>query len=154
MKLEASLKRAIPQGLAITDSSKSTSPDRITGTDIMAALGSTAAKARFGLWAFLGKNGISAGDEQKAVQELARMAMDDAPKNVRRWRVLSLGSACSFWPDLPLLNIRARRPVLQTAHIAKVKGWWMFRNRWFVTLATSVQMVKRKSRPLGRTADG
>lgn len=84
MKLEASLKHFSPQGLAITDSSKSTSPDRITGTDVMAALGSTASKARFGLWAFLGKNGISAGDEQKAVQELARMAMDDAPKNVRK----------------------------------------------------------------------
>lgn len=84
MKLESSLKHFSPQGLAITDSSKSTSPDRITGTDIMAALGTTAAKARFGLWAFFGKNGISAGDEVKAVQALARMAMDDAPKNVRK----------------------------------------------------------------------
>ncbi len=84
MKLEASLKHFSPQGLAITDSSKSTSPDRITGTDIMAALGSTAAKARFGLCAFLGKNGISAGDEQKAVQALALLAMEKAPKNVRK----------------------------------------------------------------------
>lgn len=84
MKLEASLKHFSPQGLAITDSSKSTSPDRITGTDIMAALGSTAAKERFGLCAFLGKNGISVGDEQKAVQELACLAMDAAPKNIRK----------------------------------------------------------------------
>ncbi len=84
MKLEASLKHFSPQGLAITDSSKSTSPDRITGTDVMAALGSTAAKARFGLCAFLGKNGISAGDEQKAVQQLASIALERAPKNVRK----------------------------------------------------------------------
>jgi hypothetical protein len=84
MKLEASLKHFSPQGLAITDSSKSTSPDRITGTDMMAALGSTASKARFGLWVFLGKNGISADDEQKAVQELAWLAMERAPKNVRK----------------------------------------------------------------------
>ncbi|NIG74689.1 antitermination protein [Klebsiella sp. Ap-873] len=84
MKLETSLKHFSPQGLAYTDSAKSTSPDRITGTDIMAALGSTASKAKFGLWVFLGKNGISSGDEQRAVQELSRVALDRAPKNVRK----------------------------------------------------------------------
>lgn len=84
MKLEASLKHFSPQGLAYTDSAKSTSPDRITGTDIMAALGSTASKAKFGLWVFLGKNGISSGDEQRAVQQLASIALELAPKNVRK----------------------------------------------------------------------
>jgi hypothetical protein len=84
MKLEASLKHFSPQGLAYTDSAKSTSPDRITGTDIMAALGSTASKAKFGLWVFLGKNGISSGDEQRAVQQLASIALEFAPKNVRK----------------------------------------------------------------------
>lgn len=122
MKLEASLKHFRPQGLAITDSSKSTSPDRITGTDVMAALGSIAAKARFGLCAFLGKNGISAGDEDKAVQELARIAMDNAPKNVRKAAGGSLVTACSFWPGSFLLNILARLAVRQNAHTAKVKG--------------------------------
>lgn len=84
MKLESSLKQFSPQGLAISDSSKSTSPDRITGADIGAALGVTAAKAQFGLWVFLGKNGISAGDEKKAVQELSRIALERTPKNVRK----------------------------------------------------------------------
>jgi hypothetical protein len=84
MKLEASLKHFSPQGLAYTDSAQSTSPDRISGTDIMAALGSTASRAKFGFWVFLGKNGISAGDEQKAVHQLASIALESAPKNVRK----------------------------------------------------------------------
>lgn len=84
MKLEASLKHFSPQGLAITDSSKSTSPDRITGTDILAALGSTSSRARFGLAAFLGKAGVSKTDEQQAIQALYRYAMETAPANLRK----------------------------------------------------------------------
>lgn len=84
MKLEASLKHFSPQGMHISDSVKGTSPDRITGTDIMAAIGTTSARARFGLAAFFGKAGISKTDEQLAVQALARHAMDSAPKNVRK----------------------------------------------------------------------
>jgi hypothetical protein len=84
MKLEASLKHFSPQGLAITDSSKSTSPDRITGTDVMAALGSTSSRARFGLAAFLGKAGVSKSDEQQATQALYRYAMEAAPANLRK----------------------------------------------------------------------
>lgn len=84
MKLEASLKHFSPQGMHISDSVKGTSPDRITGTDIMAAIGTTSARARFGLAAFFGKAGISKTDEQMAVQALTRHAMDSAPKNVRK----------------------------------------------------------------------
>lgn len=84
MKLEASLKHFSPQGMHISDSVKGTSPDRITGTDVMAAIGTTSNRARFGLAAFFGKAGISKTDEQLAVQALARYAMDVAPKNVRK----------------------------------------------------------------------
>lgn len=84
MKLEASLKHFSPQGMYISDSVKGTSPDRITGTDIMAAIGTTSSRARFGLAAYFGKAGISKTDEQLAVQALARHAMDAAPKNVRK----------------------------------------------------------------------
>lgn len=84
MKLEASLKHFSPQGMHISDSVKGTSPDRLTGTDVMAAIGTTTSRARFGLAAFLGKAGISKTDEQLAVQALARHAMDAAPKNVRK----------------------------------------------------------------------
>lgn len=37
MKLEASLKHFSPQGMHISDDVKGTSPDRLTGTDVMAA---------------------------------------------------------------------------------------------------------------------
>lgn len=84
MKLEASLKHFSPQGMHISDDVKGTSPDRLTGTDVMAAIGTTSSRARFGLAAFFGKAGISKTDEQLAVQALARYAMDVAPKNVRK----------------------------------------------------------------------
>ncbi|EAZ5969085.1 antitermination protein [Salmonella enterica] len=84
MKLEASLKHFSPQGMLISDSVKGTSPDRITGTDVMVAIGTTSSRARFGLAAFFGKTGISKSDEQLAVQALARHAMESAPKNVRK----------------------------------------------------------------------
>ncbi|HCH9280793.1 TPA: antitermination protein [Salmonella enterica] len=84
MKLESSLKHFSPQGMHISDDVKGTSPDRLTGTDVMAAIGTTSSRARFGLAAFFGKAGISKTDEQQAVQALARHAMDTAPKNVRK----------------------------------------------------------------------
>ncbi|MFS6814995.1 antitermination protein [Citrobacter meridianamericanus] len=84
MKLESSLKHFSPQSMHISDSVKDTSPDRITGTDVMVAIGTTSSRARFGLAAFFGKVGISKSDEQLAVQALARYAMDVAPKNVRK----------------------------------------------------------------------
>ncbi len=84
MELEASLKHFSPQGMHISDDVKGTSPDRLTGTDVMAAIGTTSSRARFGMAAFFGKAGISKTDEQLAVQALARYAMDAAPKNVRK----------------------------------------------------------------------
>lgn len=92
MKLESSLKHFSPQGMHISDSVKGTSPDRLTGTDVMAAIGTTSSRARFGLAAFFGKTGISKSDEQLAVQALARYAMDAAPKNVRKVAAGQFGS--------------------------------------------------------------
>ena len=48
MKLEASLKHFSPQGMHISDDVKGTSPDRLTGTDVMAAIGTTSSRARTG----------------------------------------------------------------------------------------------------------
>jgi hypothetical protein len=75
----------------ISNSVKSTSPDRITGTDVMAAIGTTSSRARFGLAAFFGKAGISKTDAQLAVQALTRHAMESAPKNVRKAAGSELG---------------------------------------------------------------
>ncbi len=87
MKLEASLKHFSPQGMHISDDVKSTSPNRLTGTDVMAAIGTTSSRARFGFAAFLGKAGISKTDEQLAVQALAQFAIKNAPKNVRKGKL-------------------------------------------------------------------
>jgi hypothetical protein len=76
MKMESGLKHFSPQGMLINDDTKSTSPDRLNGTDIMYAFGATSSRARFGLAAFLGKAGVSKSDEQLAVQALARYAME------------------------------------------------------------------------------
>lgn len=84
MKLEAALKHFSPQGMHISEDVKGTSPDRLTGTDVMAAIGTTSSRARFGLAAFFGKAGISKTDEQLAVQALAQFAIKNAPKNVRK----------------------------------------------------------------------
>jgi hypothetical protein len=83
MKIESSLKHFHPQSMHISDAAKGTSPDRLTGTDIMAALGVTCSRARVGLSMFMGKAG-SHTDEQRAIQALARHALDHAPKNVRK----------------------------------------------------------------------
>lgn len=84
MKLESSLKHFSPQSMQINDSVSGTSPDRLTGTDVMAAIGTTCSRARFGLAAFFGKTGISKTDEQLVVQALACHAIATAPKNVRK----------------------------------------------------------------------
>lgn len=84
MKLESSLKHFSPQGMHISDDVKSTSPNRLNGTDIMTGIGVTSSRARFGLAAFFGKAGISKTDKQLAIQALAQFAIKNAPKNVRK----------------------------------------------------------------------
>ena len=103
MKLEASLKHFSPQGMHISDDVKGTSPDRITGTDVMAAIGTTSSRARFGLAAFFGKTGISKSDEQLAVQALARPGM-----YVKQLQV-SLAGVCWCSHNSPLPNTPVQR---------------------------------------------
>lgn len=94
MKLESALKHFSPQGMHISDDVKSTSPNRLNGTDVMTGIGVTSSRARFGLAAFFGKAGISKTDEQLAVQALARHALETAPKNVRKAAGKALGRCC------------------------------------------------------------
>ncbi|STJ53548.1 late gene regulator [Escherichia coli] len=94
MKLEASLKHFSPQGMHISDDVKGTSPDRITGTDVMAAIGTTSSRARFGLAAFFGKTGISKSDELLAVQALRVMQWNQRPGMYVKQLQESLAGAC------------------------------------------------------------
>ncbi|MDP0977893.1 antitermination protein, partial [Klebsiella pneumoniae] len=47
MKLEASLNHFSPKGMHISDDVKITSPNLLTGTDVMEAIGTTSIRARF-----------------------------------------------------------------------------------------------------------
>lgn len=87
MELEASLKHFSPSGNADQRRREGNFSDRLTGTDVMAAIGTTSSRARFGLAAFFGKAGISKTDEQLAVQALAQVAIKTLLKCPQsRWR--------------------------------------------------------------------
>lgn len=91
MKLEASLKHFSPQGMHITDDAKSTSPNRLNGTDIMTGIGVTSSRARFG-WPLSSERLVSA----KRMNSL----------QFRRWRSL---------PSKTLLKMSAKPPVTSSA---------------------------------------
>ncbi|MER5012164.1 antitermination protein [Morganella morganii] len=80
MKLESALKQFHPKSPMFSDSSHSTSPERLKGMDTAAALGMTQQKARFGMHAFFAKNDVSTEDKFKTVEELTQYAMKVAPK--------------------------------------------------------------------------
>lgn len=122
MKLEASLKHFSPQGMNISDDVKGTSPDRLTGTDVMAAIGTTSSRARFGLAAFFGKAGISKTDEQLAVQALARHAMDTAPKNVRKAAGKELGNCCLILAQFAFADYSRSAATSVTCHSCSGSG--------------------------------
>ncbi|WP_181216724.1 antitermination protein [Citrobacter werkmanii] len=127
MKLEASLKHFSPQGMHISDDAKGTSPDRLTGTDVMAAIGTTSNRARFGLAAFFGKAGISKTDEQLAVQALARHAMESAPKNVRKAAGGELGWCMLTLAQFAFAEYSRSAATSVTCHTCNgaglIKGW-------------------------------
>ncbi len=80
MKLESALKQFHPKSPMFSDSSHSTSPERLKGMDTAAALGMTQQNARFGMHAFFAKNDVSTEDKFKTIEELTQYAMKVAPK--------------------------------------------------------------------------
>ncbi|EBB3834212.1 antitermination protein [Salmonella enterica subsp. enterica serovar Carrau] len=122
MKLEASIKHFSPQGMHISDSVKGTSPDRLTSTDVMAAIGTISSRARFGLAAFFGKTGISKSDEQLAVQALARHAMETAPKNVRKAAGCEFGWCMQVLAQFAFAEYSRSAATTVTCHTCKGSG--------------------------------
>lgn len=109
MKLESSLKHFSPQGMNISDSVKGTSPDRLNGTDVMVAIGTTSSRARFGLAAFFGKAGISKTDEQLAVQRSRGMRWMLHRRMCAKQLVDISDGACRCWHNLPSLITPVRQ---------------------------------------------
>lgn len=91
MKLENALKNFHPKSPTFGNVAGCTSPDRITGTDIMAAMGMTESQAKFGMTAFLAKNDVSEEDKFSTVEALTQYALKVAPKLVRKAAGKKLG---------------------------------------------------------------
>ncbi|AXO20674.1 TPA: antitermination protein [Providencia stuartii] len=91
MKLENALKNFHPKSPTFGNVAGCTFPDRITGTDIMAAMGMTESQAKFGMTAFLAKNDISEEDKFSTVEALTQYALKVAPKLVRKAAGKELG---------------------------------------------------------------
>ncbi|MEY0213042.1 antitermination protein [Providencia rettgeri] len=91
MKLENALKNFHPKSPTFGNVAGCTSPDRLTGTDIMAAMGMTESQAEFGMTAFLAKNDVSEEDKFSTVEALTQYALKVAPKLVRKAAGKKLG---------------------------------------------------------------
>ncbi|HIB1529925.1 TPA: antitermination protein [Salmonella enterica subsp. enterica serovar Muenchen] len=139
MKLESALKHFSPQGMHISDSVKGTSPERLTGADIMGAIGTTGSRARFGLAAFFGKAEISKTDEQLAVQALARHAMEAAPKNVRKAAGTEFGWCMQVLAQFAFAEYSRSAATTVTCHTCKGSG-----------RITRAQITRKVSYPWGK----
>ena len=110
MKLEASLKHFSPQGMHISDDVKGTSPDRLTGTDVMAAIGTTSSRARFGLAAFFVRRGSAKLMNNWRFRRWRVMQWNQPRRMSERPQGASLDGVCRCWRNLPFLNTRVLRP--------------------------------------------
>lgn len=84
MKLESALNQFYPKSPTFSDSSCSTSPDRLKGMDSAGALGMTEHRAKFGMSAFFAKNDVSEEDKFSTVEQLTRYALKVTPKLVAK----------------------------------------------------------------------
>lgn len=75
MSLEATVKYHFPKGQNFRGTAPQTSPDTLTGTDYIAAMGMTQSRAPLGYSAFMGKVGVSENDAARAVSLLTEYAL-------------------------------------------------------------------------------
>lgn len=80
MSLEATVKYHFPKGQNYNGTAPQTSPDTLTGTDYVAAMGMTLSRAPMGYSAFMGKVGVSENDAARAVSLLTDFALQTCDK--------------------------------------------------------------------------
>lgn len=80
MSLEATIKYHFPKGQNFSGAAPQTSPDTLTGTDYIAAMGMAMARAPIGYSAFMGKVGVSENDAARAVSLLTEFALQSCDK--------------------------------------------------------------------------
>jgi hypothetical protein len=83
MRLESIAKYFAPKSPMFSDSPRATASERLTGTDVMAALGLAGSKCGFGFDLYLAKIGISSPD--RAMEALYESAVEIS----RRYKVVS-----------------------------------------------------------------
>lgn len=80
MGLEATVKYHFPKGQNFSGTAPQTSPDTLTGTDYIAAMGMALSIAPLGYSAFMGKVGVSENDAARAVSLLTDYALKTCDK--------------------------------------------------------------------------
>ncbi len=80
MGLEATVKYHFPKGQIFSGTAPQTSPDTLTGTDYIAAMGMAMARAPIGYSAFMGKVGVSENDAARAVSLLTEFSLQSCDK--------------------------------------------------------------------------
>lgn len=80
MSLESTVKFHFPKGQSFSGTAPNTSPEPLTGTDYIAAMGMTMSRAAMGFCAFMGKIGVSENDARRAVSLLTEYALQTCDK--------------------------------------------------------------------------
>lgn len=80
MSLESTVRFHFPKGQNFSGTAPQTSPDTLTGTDQMAAMGMVQSIAPMGFSAFMGKVGVSNNDVVRAVTLLTEYALQTCDK--------------------------------------------------------------------------
>lgn len=80
MKIESALKHFSPKTMNISDTSRATASDALTGTDVMGAFGMCQSKSPLGIAAVLAKAGVSEEDKGRAVGYLMAHAKNTVPR--------------------------------------------------------------------------
>lgn len=91
MSLESTVKYHFPKGQNYNGTAPQTSPDTLTGTDYVAAMGMTQSRAPLGYSAFMGKVGVSENDAARAVSLLTEFALQTCDK---------VAALCKLEPDV------------------------------------------------------
>lgn len=99
MKIESALKHFSPKTMNISDTSRATASEALTGTDVMGAFGMCQSKSPLGVAAVLAKAGIGEEDKMRAVEYL----MAHARKTVPRLIIKAAGKKL-----LPCLQVMCR----------------------------------------------
>ncbi|MDI3365200.1 antitermination protein [Pantoea sp. V108_6] len=80
MNIESALKHFSPKTMNISDTSRATASEALSGTDVMGAFGMCQSKSPMGFAALMAKSGVSPDDKKKAVSLLTEHAKAVVPR--------------------------------------------------------------------------